>query len=205
MTVTIDQIKELRQATGAGVSIVKEALEFSKGDREKAMQYLREKGVLKSSKRSDKIASNGVIGVYFHTNKKFLASVEVLCETDFAAKTQDIVEFANKVALNIAAYNPLYISVQDVPEEDVQKEKSIFYSELEGKSEDIKQNILQGKLNKFYEENVLLLQPLINSENTTVQDYLNEVVAKIGEKIIISRFVVIKHGGEIYIAETSVK
>jgi len=205
MAVTIEQIKELRQETGAGVSMVKEALEFSKGDKEKAMQYLREKGVLKSSKRSEKVASNGVIGIYFHINKKFLVSVEVLCETDFAAKTKDLIEFANKVALNIAAYNPLYISVQDVPEADIEKEKSIFYSELEGKPEDVKENIIKGKLNKFYSENVLLLQPLINSENITVQDYLNEIVAKIGEKVIISRFVVIKHGGEIYTAETSVK
>ena len=203
MTVTIDQIKELRQATGAGISVVKEALEFSKGDREKALQYLREKGILKSSKRSHKIASNGVIGMYFHTNKKFLVSVDVLCETDFAAKTQDLVEFANKVALNIAAYNPLYISVKDIPEADIQKEKSIFYSELEGKPESIKESIVEGKLDKFYSENVLLFQPLINSENITVQDYLNETVAKIGEKIVISRFIVIKHGGEIYIAETS--
>jgi elongation factor Ts len=187
--VTLEQIKELRTRSGAGVNVVKEALEASNGDVEEAIKYLRKKGVAKSEKRKDKVALNGVLGTYIHSNNRMVAVVEVACETDFAAKSPDVIKFANDLALHIAAVNPIFVSVEDVSEEAKNEIKETAEKELEGKPIEVKEKIIEGKLQKFFDENVLLNQKLFTDETKTVKDYLDELVAKIGEKTEITRFV----------------
>lgn len=186
--VTLEQIKELRARTGAGVGAVKEALEISKGDFDEAVKYLREKGLAKADKRKGKVATQGVIGTYIHSNNKMVVFAEVSCETDFAAKSEDILKFANDVALHIAAVGPKYITTDSVDKNVLAVEVSAAEQGLEGKPENIKKTIVDGKLEKFYQENVLLKQKLFSDESKTVQDYLSEIVAKIGEKVEISQF-----------------
>ncbi len=194
--VTMEQIKELRNATGAGVNAVKEALEISGGNTEAAIKYLREKGVAKAEKRKDKIASNGILGVYKHTNSKLLAIVEVACETDFAAKSPDMAKFADEIALHVAAIGPKYISVDTIDPSELETEKKVFEADLEGKPEEVKAKIMEGKLSKFYKDTVLLKQSLFSDESKLVEDYLNELIAKIGEKIVITRFFKVQLGEE---------
>jgi elongation factor Ts len=196
MNITIDQIKELRNATGAGVSAVREALEKSQGDMTEAVKYLREKGMAKAEKRKGNEINQGILGTYLHSNSKLIVVVEVGCETDFAAKSPDMGKFAQDLALHIAAVNPKYISVESVDADVLKTEKEIAQNGLEGKPENIKETIIAGKLEKFFTENVLLKQQLFSDETKTVQDYLSEMVAKIGEKIIISRFYKIQIGEE---------
>ncbi len=191
---TLDQIKELRTLSGAGVNAVKEALEKSNDNMENAMKYLREKGIAKAEKRKDKVASNGILGTYIHGNSKLVVVVEIACETDFAADSQDMKTFAKDLALHIAAVNPKYISVESVDKDILDEEKRIAEQGLEKKPEEIKSKIIEGKLEKFYKENVLLKQTLFTDENKSVGDYLNEMYAKIGEKIQITRFYKIQIG-----------
>jgi elongation factor Ts len=188
MAATIEQIKELREKTGAGVNAVREALEVSKGDLEEALKFLRKKGVAKAEKRKDKVAEQGIFGTYVHTNNKVVTVVEVNCETDFAAKSEDMLNFANDIALHVAAVNPLYIKPEDIPAEESDKVKQTFEKELEGKPEEIKENILKGKMEKYYAEAVLLKQNFFSDDSKTVEDHLNELIAKIGEKIAIKSF-----------------
>lgn len=185
---TIEQIKDLRNLTGAGVNAIREALEKSKGDFDLAVKYLREKGIAKAEKRKDNVAKNGILGTYVHSNSKLVVVVEIACETDFAANSADMKRFAQDLALHVAAMNPKYISVDTVDATELENEKQVFVKELEGKPEQIKEKILQGKLEKFYKENVLLRQPLFQDDKKTVEDYLNEMVAKIGEKMVLSKF-----------------
>ena len=192
MQTTIDQIKELRARTGAGVAAVKEALEVSKGDDEKAIQYLREKGLAKAAKRAGKQADNGILGIYIHGDHKMSVIVEVATETDFAAKSEDLRKFADDIALHIAANNPLYVSVDVIPADILEGEKRTFAADVEGKPAEIAEKIIAGKLEKFYADTVITYQTLFTDESKTVQDYLNEMVAKIGEKIEITRFVKMK-------------
>lgn len=188
MAATIEQIKELREKTGAGVNSVREALEVSKGDLEEALKFLRKKGVAKAEKRKDKVAEQGIFGTYVHTNNKVVTVVEINCETDFAAKSEDMLEFANDIALHVAAVNPLYIKPEDIPTKESEKVKQTFEKELEGKPEEIKENILKGKMEKYYAEAVLLKQNFFSDDSKTVEDHLNELIAKIGEKIAIKSF-----------------
>lgn len=189
---TIEQIKELRDRTGAGVNAVREALEVSKGNIDEAVKYLRQKGVAKAEKRKDRTAANGILGTYVHPNSKVVVVVEVNTETDFAAKSEDMVKFAQDLALHIAAKNPKYINPSTVDEKELQKEKDVYEKELEGKPEDVKAKIMEGKISKFYEDVVLVKQTLFTDENKTVEDYLNEIIAKIGEKIEIKQFSIFK-------------
>lgn len=195
--VTIEQIKELRALSGAGVNAVREALENSGGDTNGAIKYLREKGIAKAEKRKDKTASNGILGTYRHTNSKLVVLVEVACETDFAAKSPDMAKFADEVALHIAAMSPKYVSVETVDSVELESEKKSFEEELAGKPEEVKSKILEGKLAKFYKDTVLLKQNLFTDENKTVEDLLNELIAKIGEKIVITRFFKVTLGEEL--------
>lgn len=190
--ITVEQIKELRSLTGAGVSSVKEALENSNGNTEEAIKYLREKGIAKGEKRKDKVAKNGTLGVYIHNNNKLVVVVEVASETDFAANTPDMQKFAKDLAIHIAAVNPLYVSVEAIDEATLNNEKEAASQGLEGKPENIKESIVNGKLEKFYKETVLLKQPFFVDESKTVEDALNDMVAKIGEKIQITQFYRIK-------------
>ncbi len=185
---SIEDIKKLREITGAGINSVKEALKETNNNFDEAVKYLRQKGVAKADKRKDKEAKNGVLGVYVHTNNSLVAVVEVLCETDFAAKSPDMLKFANDLAVHIAAADPVYIDETTVPEKILNAEKEVFEKELKDKPESIRENILKGKLEKFYKQFVLTHQDFFIDDKKTVQDYINEVVAKIGEKIVINSF-----------------
>lgn len=186
--ITLDQIKELRQRTGVGVNAVREALEKSEGDMDKAVKYLREKGMAKAEKRKGKVASNGLIGTYVHPNKKVVVVVEVACETDFAAKSEEFGKFASDIALHVAAVSPKYITVKSIDKNILATELSAAEQGLEDKPDNIRKTIIDGKLEKFYKETVLLKQSLFSDESKTVEDYLNELIAKTGEKIQITQF-----------------
>lgn len=188
MDATLDLIKELRQRTGVGVSAVKEALEAS-NNIDEAINYLRQKGLAKAAKRAGREATNGIIGMYLHTDKRTGVVVEVATETDFSARSEDIQKFANDMALQIAALNPQYVNVEAIPAEILENERALAMANIpEGKSEEMVEKIVQGRLEKFYKENVLTHQNLFVDESRTVSDYINELVAKIGEKIEITRF-----------------
>lgn len=192
MAATLEQIKELRERTGVGVNAVKEAIEATGGDVEKAIQYLREKGIAKAAKRAGNATENGTLGTYIHNNNRLVVTVEVACETDFAANSEDMKQFANDIALHIAAQEVDYITKENVPSEILDKEKSVFEKDIEGKPAEIAEKILEGKLEKFYKQNVLMYQQLFTDDSKTVEDYINELVAKLGEKIEIKKFVKMK-------------
>jgi elongation factor Ts len=185
---TLEQIKKLRDQTGAGVNAIKEALDKANGDEQAAMKFLREKGIAKADKRKDRVAANGTLGVYIHNNNRIVVVVEVNCETDFAAKSDDMKKFANDIAVHIAASNPKYISVEAIDQDFLNAEKETYKKDLEGKPEEVQQKILDGKLQKFYEDAVLTHQKFFLDDSKTVGDYLNELVAKVGEKIQITMF-----------------
>lgn len=205
MDITIEQIKELRNQTGAGVGSVKAALEHSKGDMKAAVQYLREQGIAKGVKRAAKAAVNGTLGTYLHGDGKFVVLVEIAAETDFATKGEDLQKFAKDIALHIAAANPEYITTNDIPENIVNDEKAVFQKDVEGKPEDIANKILEGKLEKFYADRVLLKQQLFTDESKKVEDYMNEMLAKVGEKIQITKFVKMKVGQPVVVAEAKME
>lgn len=189
MAESIELIKKLRDATGSGINTIREAIRETGGDEAEAMAYLRRKGIDKAQKRSAKETNNGIIGTYFHGNGQLGVLVEINTETDFAARSEDIQKFANDMALQVAAVNPMFISKESVDAQVLEQEKEGYLKELEGKPEEIKAKILEGKLDKFYKENVLLEQQLFTDESKTVQDYISDLVAKVGEKIIVKRFV----------------
>lgn len=186
--ISLEQIKELRALSGAGVNNVKEALEASNGNMEEAIKYLREKGMAKADKRKDKVAANGVLGTYVHANNKVVVVVELACETDFAAKSPDMLAFANKLALHIAAMSPKYISENDIPADYIETEKKAMEDELFGKPDEVKEKIIAGKLEKMYKDMVLLHQPLFGEDDTSVADALNQVIIKVGEKTLVTQF-----------------
>jgi len=191
MKITAKMVKELRDKTGAGMMDCKKALVESGGDEEKALAWLREKGISKAQKRAGKTASEGMIGSYIHMNGKIGVLVEINCETDFVAKSDKFQEFAKNIAMQIAASSPQYISPEDIPEEVLEKEKEIYTNQAkeEGKPENIIPRIVEGKLKKFYKEVCLLEQPYIRDDSLSIQDLLNELVSVLGEKIVIRRFV----------------
>jgi len=188
--VSLELVKQLRERTAAGFMDCKKALEEAKGDIEKAIDILRKKGLAIAAKRAAKEASEGVVTAYIHSNKKIGVLVEVNCETDFVARTSEFQEFAHNLAMQIAATNPVAISRDQVPSEILEREKKIYEEQLKeaGKPESIIPKILEGKLEKFYKENVLLEQPFIKNPELTIQDLLNEIITKTGEKIVIKRF-----------------
>lgn len=186
--ITLDQVKQLREMTGAGLNAVKEALEQANGNQDEAIKILRQKGVAKADKRKERVASNGIIGTYIHPTNRVVIVVEVDCETDFAANSDDMKKFANDMAVQVAAMSPKYIRVEDIESQLIDAEKEVYMKELEGKPENIQETILSGKLEKFYKEIVLLKQDLFVDDSKTVKDYLDEMVAKIGEKIEIVQF-----------------
>jgi elongation factor Ts len=192
--ITIEQIKELRTKTGAGMMDCKEALKASNGDYEQAVVYLRKKGLKDITKRSHKTASEGTIGRYFHPGDKLCAIVEVNCETDFVAKGDAFREFANEVAMHIVASNPQYVSRDCVPAEVIDREKSVFEESLGGKPQQVIDKIVDGKLAKFYKEVCLLEQPFVRDNNITVSDLLGDLASKVGENIVVKRFVRITVG-----------
>lgn len=182
-----DLIKEIRELTGAGMMDVKEALDASNGNKEAAIEHLRKKGAVKLSKKADRVAKEGVIESYIHGGRIGVL-VELNCETDFVARTDDFKNLAKEIALHIAAANPLYVSVNDVPAEVIEKEKEIYKEQTQGKPDDIVEKMITGRLQKFYEEVCLLEQPFVKDPNTKVQDVIAQAVSKMGENVQLRRF-----------------
>ena len=189
-TISAALVKELREKTGAGIMDCKQALSESGADVGAAIDFLRKKGLATAKKRAGRAATEGTIQSYIHMGGKIGVLVEINCETDFVAKTDDFREFANNIAMHIAATNPVGITPEDVPEDIIQKEKEIYRAQaLEtGKPENIVDKIAEGKLKRFYKESCLLEQPYVRDPDITVADLINDVIAKIGENITIRRF-----------------
>lgn len=196
-TISAKIVKELRDKTGAGMMDCKEALTECNGDIEKAVDFLRKKGMATALKRAGRGTSEGTIQSYIHLGGKIGVIVEVNCESDFVAKNNDFIEFARNVAMHIAATNPAGILPEDVPTEVLDREKAIYREQaLEmGKPENMVDKIVDGKLNKFYKESCLMNQAYVRNPDITISDLLNEVIAKIGENIKIARFSRFQIGG----------
>ncbi len=190
MEITAEKVKELRDKTNAGMMDCKKALKETSGDLEKAIVYLREKGLAVARKRADRAASEGVIQSYIHTGGRLGVMLEVNCETDFVAKTPEFNEFAKNLAMQIAAANPVAIGREDLDAEIVEKEKGILMAQAResGKPENVLEKMVEGRLKKFFGEVCLLEQAYVKNPDLTIQDYLNEIRAKTGENIIIRRF-----------------
>jgi elongation factor Ts len=191
MSVSATQIKELREKTGAGILDCREALETSAGDLDKAIELLREKGLVAAAKRAGRLTNAGVLDLYSHGEGRIGVMVEVNCETDFVARTEEFRSFAHEIALQIAANSPLYLSEEDVPEEVVSGEKETARNHAleEGKPERVIDRIVEGKLEKFYEQSCLLHQPYIRDDSRTVEQLMKEMISTVGENITIRRFV----------------
>jgi elongation factor Ts len=183
-------VKQLREKTGAGMMDCKEALKECAGDIEGAVDFLRKKGLATAAKRAGRATSEGAIQSYIHMGGKIGVLVEVNCETDFVAKTDDFKEFVRNIAMHIAASNPVGINSEDVPQEILDREMEIYRAQVleMGKPEKMIDKIAEGKLNKFFKENCLMNQPYVREPDKTISDYLNEVIAKTGEKITIKQF-----------------
>lgn len=191
MEITSSLVKELREKTGVGMMDCKTALKECNGDMEKAIDYLRKKGIATAQKRGGRAAKEGQVGSYIHTGGKIGVLVEVNCETDFSAKTDDFTEFVKNIAMHIAASNPLVVDRKDITPEMVEREKDIYMTQAKesGKPEKVLEKIVEGKMQKFYAEVSLLEQQYVKNPDIKVQDLLNELIAKTGEKVVISRFV----------------
>lgn len=190
MAISIDLIKQLREETGAGVLDCRKALEANKGDFKKAMEYLREKGLAKAAKRADREVSEGMLELYSHGNGRVGVMVEVNCETDFVARSAAFRKFAHEVALQIAAGDPKWVRVEDIPAEVIEqeREKARNVALAEGKAERVIDRIVEGKLEKFYNDHCLLRQTYVRDEEITLDDLRNQNIAAIGENIVIRRF-----------------
>ena len=184
-------VKQLREKTGAGMMDCKNALSEVEGDVEKAIELLRKKGLATAQKRAGRALSEGMIQSYIHMTGKLGVLVEVNCETDFVAKNEDFQEFTKNIAMHIAATNPLGIAPEDISQEIIEKEKEIYRAQAldMGKPENVIDKIVEGKLNKFYEESCLLNQPYVRDTDISIADLLNQMIAKIGENISIKRFI----------------
>jgi len=188
--VSANMVKELREKTGAGMMDCKKALAETGGDFQKALDYLRQKGLATAAKRAGRVASEGRVGSYIHAGGKIGVMVEVNCETDFVAKTDDFQAFAKDVAMHIAASNPSYIRREEVTADVLEREKEIYRAQARDakKPEKVTEKIVEGKLEKFYSEVCLLEQAFVKDPDITIQDLLNGLIGKLGEKIEIRRF-----------------
>lgn len=191
MEITAAMVKDLREKTGAGMMDCKKALQNTNGDEKEAISWLREKGISKAKKKSDKIASEGFIGSYIHMNGKIGVLVELNCETDFVAKNEKFKELAKNISMQVAAASPVCVSPEQLPEEMLEEEKNLYkkQAEQEGKPDHVVEKIVQGRIKKYYKEVCLLEQPYIKDDSITIQDLINEMIAVLGEKIEINRFV----------------
>ncbi|MBE0477617.1 translation elongation factor Ts [Candidatus Aerophobetes bacterium] len=197
MNISFDKVKKLRAETLAGIVDCKEALEESEGDLEKAKLILRKKGIKIAEKKSEEATNQGLIASYIHHNRRLGVLVEVQCQSDFVARSGEFQQFTRDVAMQIAAGRPKWISQEDVPGEKIEEEKEILSEEAqrEGKPPHIIDKIVQGRMKKFYQQFCLLEQPYIKDEEKTVSEYLQQIVAKLGENIKINRFVRFEVGG----------
>ena len=190
MQITAGQIRELRGKTGAGIMDCKKALSETSGDLEGAVDFLRKKGMSAASKKASRIAAEGLVGSYIHGGGKIGVMVEINCETDFVARNMDFQGFVKDVAMHVAAANPTYVSREEVPTEEVDRERGILSEQVanSGKPAEVVEKIVTGRLDKFFKEICLLEQPFVKDPDKSVELMLNELVATIGEKISIRRF-----------------
>jgi len=191
MPITAQSVKELRDKTGAGMMDCKNALAEVDGNVEKAIEYLREKGIAKAAKKSGRATKEGVIYSYIHPGDKLGVLVEINCETDFVAKTDDFRGLVKDIAMQVAAASPLFLTREEISGEDIEKEKQIYKNQAlnEGKPEKIIDKIVDGKIEKYYKEVVLMEQAFIRDQDQTVSDLVNAAIAKLGENMSVKRFV----------------
>jgi elongation factor Ts len=197
MAIPAERVKELREKTGAGMMDCKKALSEVGGDIERAIDYLRQKGLSDAAKRTGRTASEGVIASYIHPGGKIGVLVEVNCESDFVARTEEFQTLVKDLGMHVAASNPLYLRREDVPEDVITREKNIYEAQAKegGKPEKIVERIVQGKLDKFFQEVCLLEQPFVKDPDLSVQQLVSSVVAKLGENIVVRRFQRYQLGG----------
>lgn len=197
MSITVEMVKRLREQTGAGMMDCKRAITESNGDLDKAVEFLRKKGLATAEKKVGRKASEGVIGSYIHMDKLGVM-VEVNCETDFVARTEDFRQFTKGIAMHIAAANPIYISREEITQEIIDKEKEIFRAQIKDKPEHIIDKIVEGKLEKFYTEVCLIDQIYVKDpeQKQKISDVITEMISKLGENIIVRRFVRYQLGEE---------
>jgi elongation factor Ts len=189
--ISTNMVKELRQATGSGVLDCKTALEIAGGDFDKAVEYLREKGLAKAANKAGRVAKEGIIEAYVHAGSRVAALVELNCESDFVARTQEFKDLAHDLAMQVVAFRPQYVKPEDIPTEVLEKERAIYRAQVEGegKPPHVIDKIVEGKVLKFYEEVCLLKQPFIKGDNQAVEQLVAAMIAKIGENIVVRRFV----------------
>ena len=194
--ITAADVKKLRDMTGAGMMDCKKALTETGGDTEKAVDLLRAKGAAKAAKRSEKSANEGAIGSYIHFDNKTAVIVEVNCETDFVANTDDFRALAKDIAMHIASTNPISISQDEISEDVIERERAVYMEQAreEGKPEEIAVKIVEGRLQKFFKESTLLAQPFVKNPEVTVEQLITEVSGTVGEKIEVARFARMKIG-----------
>jgi elongation factor Ts len=190
MEISIELVKDLRQRTGAGIIDCKAALQQAQGDMEAAIEYLRRKGLATAAKKAGRIATDGLVASYIHAGGKMGVLVEINCETDFVAKTEDFQTFVKNIAMQVAAANPQYIRREDIPADVLERERRIYRNQAldAGKPEKVLNRIIEGKMERFYSEVCLLEQTYIKDSDLTVKEVLDTMIAKIGENITIRRF-----------------
>jgi elongation factor Ts len=186
----MELIKKLREATGAGMMDVKKALEDAGWNEEKAVQLLRERGAMKAAKKAEREAREGIIGHYIHHNGRVGVILELNCETDFVARNEVFQNLAKDLAMHIAVMNPRYVSAEEIPAEELEKERQIYIQAAlnEGKPQPIAEKIAEGRLKKYLEEVVLLEQPFVKDDKVKVKELLQQAIAKTGENIVVRRF-----------------
>lgn len=190
MSVSAKDVKQLRDRTGAAMMECKKALEETGGDMEAAIDFLRSRGAAKAAKRAEKSANEGTVGYYIHHGGRIGVLVELNCETDFVANTEDFQELARDLAMHVAASNPLAVRETDLDQEVVERERQVYLEQVreEGKPEHIQEKIVEGKLRKFFEDQTLMKQPFVKDPNQTIEELITTVSAKTGEKIEVARF-----------------
>ena len=193
----LDAVKKLRFKTSAGMMDCKDALKESGGDVEKAVEILRKKGIARAARKASRTTGQGVVDSYIHMGSRIGVLVEVDCETDFVARNHDFKKVVREISMQIAASNPIYILREEVPADAIEKEKEIFRIQITGKPENVTEKIVEGKLEKYFSEVCLLEQPFIKDPNSKIKDLLTQLIAKIGENIVIKRFVRYEVGEDI--------
>jgi elongation factor Ts len=195
--ITAAMVKDLRQATGAGVMDCRKALESTGGNFEQATELLREKALAAAAKKAERAANEGLIGNYVHMGSKVAALVEINCETDFVARTEDFQALAKNLAMQVVATRPNWVRIEDIPADILQQERETYRLGLAGsnKPANLIDQIIEGKMAKFYEENCLLEQPFIKDESVKIKDLLTALVGRLGENIVVRRFARLEVGG----------
>ena len=198
MSISPQLVKELRERTGTGMMDCKKALQETGGDIEKAIQFLREKGLSAASKRAGKVAKEGSVFSYIHPGSKLGVMLEINCETDFVARTEDFQKLGKNLAMQVAATSPEVVRREELPEEAIEREREIFRKQAlgAGKPEKVLDKIVEGKLEKFYHEACLMEQPFIRNDKETVEDQVKATIAKLGENIVVRRFARFQLGEE---------